>query len=633
MKRGIFILIAIVACVQLKAQEYNVLLIPDSLKKNANVVNRYSEMRLTILSEKKAILYEKEVLTILNEAGARYAGYRTGYDKFVNDINDIDGVLYDASGKKIKEVKKKDISDHSAYDGYSLMSDNRYKEHNFYCNDYPYTIEYEEEDSWNQLFYLPSWDPQISHLMSVQYSKLVVEVPAGFKFRYKQFNLDKEPQITQSKGNTVYTWEVKDLTTKKQEHWQPSWREIMPSVLLAPSAFGVGNYSGNMDSWKSYGDFINVLRKDKDILPEAVKQKVHALTDNVRTPLEKVTVLYNYLQQNSRYVSVQLGVGGWQPFDVNYVITNKYGDCKALSNYMIALLNEAGVKANYVLIDAGNSYRKVYPDFPMTQFNHATVCVPLVKDSVWLECTEQNKPAGYAGTFTGNRKALLINDQGGHIVNTPKYTSKENQIVRTINATINAAGDLTAKISSYYTGCETDDLQSDLEHLNKQEFDRSLKEKFDVPTYDVTGYTHKETKAFIPSIDESFDLTANHYASVTGKRMFLTPNLLTRSPFKIDTTEERIYDVVSSNSFKHVDSISINFPPDYTVESLPKNLIYNTSFGIYSISFEINGNSIYCVRSFVQDPFRLPIADYKKYAVFLNNIYKADRSKIVFVKK
>jgi hypothetical protein len=157
----------------LAAQQYDVFQIPDSLLKKANAVNRYSEMRFSIQSDKKATLYEKQVYTILNEAGDKYADYLTRYDKFTS-INDLDGNLYNAAGKKIKEVKKKDISDHPAYDGYSLMQDARYKEHNFYYKDYPYTVEYEEADDWNQMFYLPTWDPKISQFLSVLFSNLFV---------------------------------------------------------------------------------------------------------------------------------------------------------------------------------------------------------------------------------------------------------------------------------------------------------------------------------------------------------------------------------------------------------------------------------------------------------------------------
>ncbi len=615
-----------------KAQDYNVMLVPDSLKNNANAIDRYSEMHLTIINEKKAVLYEKEVFTILNEAGDKYADYTTTYDRF-NSINDLSGNLYDASGKRIKEVKKKDISDHASYDGISLMQDARYKEHNFYCKNYPYTVEYEEEDDWGQMFYLPTWDPQISPHMSVQVSKLVVETPSNYKFRYKQFNLTTAPQITQKNDKIIYTWQVNNLTTKEPELFQPSWREIMPSVMLAPTSFVVGDYSGNMQTWQSYGNFVTTLRKDRDVLPDDVKQKVHTLTDNIKDPQEKISILYNYLQQNSRYVSVQLGVGGWQPFDANYVATNKYGDCKALSNYMIALLKEAGIKADYVLIKAGKDEEPIQSDFPMTQFNHVTVCVPLQKDSVWLECTSQTKPAGYAGTFTGNRYALLVDENGGHIVTTPSYTAAENTVIRKIEGTVDENGNLNMKVFTHYSGCESDDLQLRLNYEDKQHIENVLKEEFDLPTYDVTAYNYIQNKATVPSIDEDLKITATNYAAAMGKRFFITPDILTHLEDKIDTSEKRMYDIVLDHAFTHIDSVTINLTGNYTIESLPKNISMQTAYGNYSISFKYQGNIIFCVRKFQQNASRFPASQYADFGSFINTIHKTDRSKIVLIKK
>src|SRR4030095_15233108 len=94
----------------ISAQKYNTTLIPDSLTKNANVVKRYDEIRIEIKEAGKAKLYEKHAYTILNEAGDRYAAYSSHYDKF-DDINYIEGALYDAMGKELKRVKKKDIED------------------------------------------------------------------------------------------------------------------------------------------------------------------------------------------------------------------------------------------------------------------------------------------------------------------------------------------------------------------------------------------------------------------------------------------------------------------------------------------------------------------------------------------
>ena len=114
-----------------KAQEYNAILIPDSMRKGADVVKRYEEYVLTIKSPAKYTLYEKHVYTILNEAASHYGVYTTNYDKFCS-INSVEGKLFNKMGGEIKHTKKKDWKDNSAYDGFSLLSDSRYKENEFY---------------------------------------------------------------------------------------------------------------------------------------------------------------------------------------------------------------------------------------------------------------------------------------------------------------------------------------------------------------------------------------------------------------------------------------------------------------------------------------------------------------------
>ena len=59
------------------------------------------------------------------------------------------------------------------------------------------------------------------------------------------------------------------------------------------------------------------------------------------------------MQNNTRYISIQLGIGGWRPFEAAYVASKGYGDCKALSNYMYSLLKEAGILSYYTLVKAG----------------------------------------------------------------------------------------------------------------------------------------------------------------------------------------------------------------------------------------------------------------------------------------
>ena len=161
----------------IKAQDNNALFIPDSLRKDADVVNRDEEYVLTIKSPSKYTVYEKHVYTILNSAASEYADYKTYYDKFCT-INSISGRMFNYMGKEIKHTKKSEWKDNSYYDGISLLSDARYKENEFFSADYPYTIEYEEEDDYNGTKDFPTWRPQKYPYMSVQSSRFTIIAPA-----------------------------------------------------------------------------------------------------------------------------------------------------------------------------------------------------------------------------------------------------------------------------------------------------------------------------------------------------------------------------------------------------------------------------------------------------------------------
>jgi len=634
MNKNIVLSVISLVCfvISAKAASYPYLLIPDSLKKNAGVVKRYDEMRVEIISPDKAKLYTHYASTILNEAGDDYADYVSSYDKF-NSINYISATLYDAYGKEVKHLKTKDLKDESGYDGISLMDDSRIKKADFYHRDYPYTVEYEEEDDMNGIFSLGYWLPQSNQYIAVEYSKLTVIAPANYQFHYRQLNYPGEPVITQASGKKIYTWEIKNVPAKLKEPFAPSWDELVTSVSLAPSDFKIGGYSGNMDSWKNFGLFINSLMQGRNNLPDALKQKIHELTDNVQQPEEKVNILYHFLQQNTRYISVQLGIGGWQPFDANYVYNNKYGDCKALSNYMVTILREAGVKAYYVLISAKPYAHLLNADFPSTQFNHATVCVPLQKDTMWLECTEQNMPTGYISNFTGNRQAVLIDENGGHVVNTTHYTPADNLASKSIDAVVDETGKLSAEVHGLYKCFEQDDIFDMLHYKTKKDQLDELKKKFDLPTYDIVSYNYKEQPAARPVIEETLQLTADNYATVSGKRLFITPNILTKSGGKLAPDSSRKYDMNMRYGFTHTDSIHIKIPQGYTLEAKPKDVDIDNGFGTYHIRFAATNDEVTCYRYFKSNEGRFPVSSYGSLVQFYNDIYKADRGKFVFVKK
>ncbi len=611
--------------------EYAVSKIPDSLLKNANAVLRLEETRYDVKSTKNYVVYYHYVITVLNENGDRWGGFTEWYDK-LQTIKNVEGGLFDADGNQLKKMKWKDLQDLSGTDDISLADDNRIKAHNFYCKTYPYTIEYFEEVEHTTTFHFPMWIPQGGEKLSVQKSVMEFMCPGDYKFRYKAFNYKEAPVLSNIKDKAVYTWSISNLPAIVKEPLQPMLHEITPAVIFGANEFEMGNYKGNMGTWKEYGKFQNLLNEGRDILPSSVKQIVHQLTDTISNVGAKIKVLYDMLQKNTRYISIQLGIGGWQPFDATYVAAKGYGDCKALSNYMKALLKEAGIKSCYTIIRAGRNEKYITSDFPSTQFNHIILCVPLQKDTMWLECTSQTLPAGYLSDFTSDRYALAIDENGGFLVRTPKYGIKENLQLRHIAATLDGEASLQIKSKASYGGLQQDQYHSLINGMSKDKVKEALHEELDFGTYEVNNFSYTENKSSLPFIEEQLEITVSRYAAITGKRLFIIPNIMTRHSRKLNADTARKFDLDLTFEYNDVDTVEINLPEGYTPESVPQDVAITSKFGKYNCAVKITGNKLFYYRNMEQYSGRFPASSYNELVQFYEKIYKADRNKVVMVK-
>ena len=187
MRKILVALLSIILPCCLYAQSYAVLFLPDSLKKNARAVIREDETILEIKSPSKAIERQHTVYTILGENADNLGGFVCEYDKF-KSVNSVTLGLYDAMGKELKRVKKKEMEDRSYISEGTLMDDVRYKYYNFYYKVYPYTVTCDEEDEHNGLLFFPPWRPLLNAGISTQHSKYIIIAPKDYEVRYKPVN-------------------------------------------------------------------------------------------------------------------------------------------------------------------------------------------------------------------------------------------------------------------------------------------------------------------------------------------------------------------------------------------------------------------------------------------------------------
>jgi hypothetical protein len=634
MKRWFFV---VVLCVNTFAfaqdKNYAAWSIAPALRRDAHAVKRMEETSFHIINTSETVLKRKWAITVLDDKGDDYAQLEEYYDKLAS-IRSIDGTLYDGNGKKLKELKNKDISDVSAVDDNNLIDDNRKKVHRFYYNSYPYTVQYEVEFKINNTMSFPQWTPQEGEHLAVEQSGYTIVCPPDYEVRYKQFNYNGDAMVTTGKNKKTMRWEVKDLPAIKRPFASSLWRELTTSVKFAPTVFEIQGYKGNMSTWQEMGKFQYALNNKRDGLPEGIAQKVKELTQGLKNDAEKVKALYEFLQKNTRYISIQMGLGGWQPFTASYVAQKGYGDCKALTNYMHSLLSAAGIASNYVLVWAGEGESTNFmEDFPSRQFNHAILCVPMKNDTIWLECTSSSNAAGYMGAFTGNRKALLIGENGGALVATPHYGIKENTLQRKIVGKIDEYGELSMTTNTVYNCEQQDDLSMIVNQLSKDRVEKILQRSLELSTYSVNSFKYVQAGSKLPELKEELDITAPNYATISGKRLFIVPNILNRNGKLLEEESGRKVDYVFNRAYSDVDDYEIEIPGGYQVESLPQDITIKSILGNYFSSVKLQGNKIIYHRTMEKFAGRFPAITQSEVIRFYGDIYKADRSKVVLVKK
>ena len=608
--------------------------IPDSLREGASVVERASETEIDIESLHKARIHRRVVYTILDANGDSYATFHTYYDKF-HDLVNVTGILYDAGGKELRRMRKNDMEDRSTAGSGVLMTDSRVKLYRFASREYPYSVSYEEDVEQSGLFVLPEWQPQPSPSMAVEDCRLTVRAPAGFPLRYKRYGDLQEKKD----DGTRYTWEMRDRPAVMIEPYMPAWPELEPRVLLAAGEFEEGGYRGRLYTWADMGKFVEALYRGRDQLPEEAKRKVHELISGITDDRGKIDVLYRWLQQDTHYVAIELGIGGWQPFDARDVYAKKYGDCKALANYMVALLREAGIRACNVLIRSGDDAPAIDTGFVCSQFNHAVVVAFAPGDPVWLECTSPYLPAGYLSGFTADRDALLLDDDGGHIVHTPVYGIKDNRLVRVLRGEIDSNGNLQAGMRIRYSGLEQDALASELDHLSKKEMVEQRQQSlglsnctigdvsYERATADVRGMT-----AAIPVIGENMKLSAVAYSTVAGDRIFIRPGIFLKKAERIDEAGPRRREVELMKSVEETDSVLLRIPAGYVPEGMLPSAGYSAAFGSYRIHGQMKGDTLVLICRFRQIKGIYPADDWPKLEHFFNLVHREGDREVVFIR-
>jgi len=446
------------------------------------------------------------------------------------------------------------------------------------------------------------------------------------KVNYYEKNMPFACQTNIENGIKILSWKESNLPVLTKEDFMDAFTEFTPIVYFAPEEFEVDGVKGNFKSWQNFGKWIVTLNKNRDVLSDDTKKKLVALTAGLNTK-EKIRKVYEYMQNRTRYVSIQVGIGGWQPFDAKTVDRLAYGDCKALSNYTFAMLKTVGVPVNYTLIRAGADAAPIQTDFPSQLFNHAIITAPLEHDTLFLECTSSYLPYTHNGSFTDDRNALMITDSGGVLIHTRIYRPEENTIVKNINVILQTDGSGSANASITYSGCCFDKPKY-LSASSNEDIKKRLYEQISIPNYTISGFAFQQEDSTKPVIKEKVQLTLDNYAQAKDNRLTLPLNLMDRIIEIPNITESRKCDILIRRPQINYDTIKYTLPEGYTVDRVPSEVKFESACGVYSSSCQISENTLIYTREFYLKKGRFKPQDASNFTAFYIKVINADQIKI-----
>lgn len=598
---------------------------PDIVKKDADIIKRYENIEFEVKDIDRSSYTVHQIVTVMNEKGKKALYFAEYTDKY-RILEDAEVKVFDALGRPMNRYKQKEMRTQASFSG--LIDDGKITSVSFPSAAYPVTFElkYTVRFKGNLLF--PSYDIQDAN-QSVESSVFTVKVPKDLDLRYKEKNIVLKPETAVEGDYKTYRWTVKNLPAIKHEAGSVS---PYPYVMLAPNRFKFDDFEGDMSSWKNFGSWYANLCKGLDKLPADrvafFKEMVKDIPDNH----DKIKKLYEYMQKNFRYVSIQLGIGGLRPFSAEFTDKKKYGDCKALSNCMKAMLSAVGINSYSAVINAGKNALAMDADFPSKFSNHVILCVPLEKDTVWLECTSNTNDYNVLGPFTENRNALLITDNGGVLVATPTSTSAENTFKVHTVITLNDDGAGTAFTTFKTTG----EYKDEMRYIIEEKTD-------DQKEYIVHSLNFKQPDEFVFKLKEGsgpYTTTLETaYEKIhefnAGNKLFISPRLYKFWTAVLPKAEDRRQDFYFSFPFERNDTTVFKLPAGFAVEALPKAKELTNTYAAYSTKCWYNETekAVYVSASLVLKQHKIAAAGYADVKKFFDDILLDEAQRIVIRKE
>ena len=400
--------------------------------------------------------------------------------------------------------------------------------------------------------------------------------------------------------------------------------------------------------WTRIGEWYTQLAAPQSEGPADIANASRALTSTNVDFMERIQKVATFMQQQIRYVGVEIGIGGYIPHSAEDVFRNRYGDCKDKATLLIAMLDAVGVRATWVMVDTHRGV--VDPVVPSMMGNHmiAAIEIPKGYENSALQAVVTAKtgkrylifdptntfvPIGLLPTYLQGSYGLLMAGGDSEAITLPILKSSSDTVNRTATFTLDPDGSLTGNVTVKRLGASSDDLRRYFALSSDKEKRQSLEDSLrnDLPSFQVDKEEIENTRNLDEPLVLNYDVTASSYAKNAGNMLLLRPRVVGSDAIPL-TDEERRFPIEFDSTGEWRDTFDVKIPAGYTVDDVPDPVNVDVGFASYRSDVRADGNMLHYSREYVVRKLELSADQYPDLRKFESEIY-TDENRSAVLKK
>jgi len=502
---------------------------------------------------------------------------------------------------------------------------------------------YESVIESNEVLSQPVWDFETE--LPVEYSGITVALPPGWQVQGHTFNHEA---IVPLQRGASRTWELRGLPRVEDEPMSPpahgyrAWLALdirpPPGARTRRVAFG---------TWSDISTYFSP-KFDAAAAPDAaLKAKADALVAGAATPWERLQRLCCYAQDVT-YISINLnaaGAGGMIPRPASRVLQCNYGDCKDKTTFLRALLRTQGIES-YPLIVSAAQGRYIEAGWPSPmQFNHCILAIrldpapevparlvhPVYGPLVLFDPTDPTTPLGWLPEPDCGGRGLLLAGSAGDLIATPVLLPELNRTRQEISAQLRANGSLLGTVREEFEGQAASEARDEQRRNSASDFDKAVARVLG-RTLPAVRLDHVEARDDFAA--DRFALSTDFAAPAYGKPLrdvllVFKPAIVTRHADFVLKKEKRHAPVqIKASAF--TDHTTIELPPEFAIDELPRPVELKSAFGSYRSRVEaVAGRKVIVERSLELTAVVVPADHYESVRTFLEKVLEAEKAPVV----